>query len=193
MSLPLYKVSTSTYTTRNLTNICINDIYEKYLNLSFDENLFIEDKSTKMNKKGKPVKSFYNQITIKSNMHKFNIKMFINNTIQMTGIKSKTDLKYIVSKLECIFGLNITDVKLVMLNVTLKLSTNTLNLYKLYNLFKMHGLEIYYTPEIYPGLKFKYKKNTALIFATGNAIISCHDEKYIDEIYRIFLGISKNL
>ena len=181
-----YKISTSTYTSKNLTQVCIKKIYENYLNFHFDDSLYIENKDTKINKKGQIIKNFYNQITFKSKDHKFNIKLFSNNTIQMTGIKAKEDIDFIVSKLEKIFNLNIVDIKMVMLNVTLNLSKKVLNLYKMYEYFKMNNFEIYYTPEIYPGLKLKYKKNTALIFATGNAIISCQHEKYIYEILQVY-------
>ena len=77
-----------TYVAKVDTDRDIKCLYDEYLHKSIDTDLYVEDKSTKVTKKGRPKKSFGNQMTIKSRSKKFNLKLFYNKKIQITGMKS---------------------------------------------------------------------------------------------------------
>ena len=62
-----------TYVANFESNQNIKNIYDQYVNKMIDNDLYIEDKMTKMTKKGKPKKSFGNQMTIKSKSKRFNM------------------------------------------------------------------------------------------------------------------------
>lgn len=186
MSAP-YKISTMTYVCKFSNIVNTHVFYEANVDKVIDSELYIENKQNKINKKGLPVKSFGNQITIKSHVKKYNIKLFSNGKIQMTGIKSIEDTEYIQNKLQLIFQTDIIDTELAMMNVSFKLSERPIHLYNLFDTLVLQDLIVYYTPEIYPGLKLKYNKSTALLFATGSIIISTKDETDIEVIRKILL------
>lgn len=170
------KISTMTYVAKFDNQIDILSIYENGLRQNLDKDFFIEDKSKKVTKKGKPKKSFGNQITIKSRTMTFNLKIFFNKKIQVTGVKSRENLDTIFNKLEHLFKIKITSPKLVMKNCVANLGVN-LNLFKLFHHMKDVNLSVNYTPEIYPGLKLKHHDRTAMIFATGKVILSSKCEE----------------
>lgn len=187
------KVSTMTYIGSINTDTHIKDIYSQYVNRTFHDDIYIENKATKFNKKGKFVKSFGNQLTIKSKRRKYNIKLFFNNKFQITGIKSDEDVERIIYAIKTTLGIDMLNPVMVMKNVTLKVDRSPEHMIHLYDLcakFTDEGYESYYTPEIYPGIKLKYTSSTALIFATGSIIISTKKEEEIKELYDI---ISKNI
>lgn len=187
------KVSTMTYIGSINTDTHIKDIYSQYVNRAFHDDLYIENKATKFNKKGKFVKSFGNQLTIKSKRRKYNIKLFFNNKFQITGIKSDEDVERIIYAIKTTLHVDMLNPVMVMKNVTLKMDRNPEHMIHLYDLCAKlmdEGYESYYTPEIYPGIKLKYNSSTALIFATGSIIISTKKEEEIKELYDI---ISKNI
>ena len=153
---PSYKISTMTYICKFSDIVDTKTFYEANVNKNIDSELYIENKSTKIDKKGKFVKSFGNQITIKSKSKKYNIKIFSNGKIQMTGIKDTEDTCYIERKLINIFNTNVVDKIMVMMNVTFKISSRPVHLYDLFDILENDGKMVFYTPEIYPGLKLKY-------------------------------------
>ena len=187
------KVSTMTYIGSIQTLIHVRDIYTEYVNKAFHEDLYIENKATKFNKKGKFVKSFGNQLTIKSKRRKYNIKLFFNNKFQITGIKSDEDVERIIHAIKATLDVDMLNPLMVMKNVTLKVNRGPEQMIHLYDLcerFTNQGYESYYTPEIYPGIKLKHTSSTALIFATGSVIISTKKDEEIQELYDI---INKNI
>jgi len=187
MSVHSYKVSTMTYVCKFSKIIDTNAFYQVNVDKVIDRELYIENKLKKTNKKGLPIKSFGNQITIKSHVKKYNIKLFSNGKIQMTGIKSLEDTEYIQRKLQLIFETDIIGMEMVMMNVTFKITEQPIHLYQLFDALSLQDLMVYYTPEIYPGLKLKYNKSTAMLFATGSIIISTKDKNDIEVITRILL------
>lgn len=187
MSATAYRISTMTYVCKFAEVIDTKAFYETNIDKVIDSELYIENKQKKMNKKGMPVKSFGNQITIKSLAKKYNIKLFSNGKIQMTGIKSSADAQHIENKLRFIFETDIIDMEMAMMNVTFKITEKPIHLYHLFDVLAVQDLVVYYTPEIYPGLKLKYNKSTAMLFATGSIIISTKDETDIAIITRILV------
>ena len=173
------KISTMTYVAKVDTDRDIKCLYDEYLHKSIDTDLYVEDKSTKVTKKGRPKKSFGNQMTIKSRSKKFNLKLFYNKKIQITGMKSLDELIAVFKTLELLFDIKIYSRKLVMKNMVTDLNRQ-LQLYALYDKMKNMGLQVCYSPEIYPGLKLKHNGVTALIFVTGKMIIST---KSVEEPY----------
>jgi len=186
--VPEPKISTMTYI-GEIVNMShpVSLYYSACVDKEIDDDLYIENKDKKRTKKGKFIKSFGNQITIKSRTKNFNVKLFYNNRIQITGVKSEEDVKKIFDKLCGLFGFKIANEKMVMKNVSLKISQSTINLYNLHDKLYAEDRDVNYTPEIYPGLKFKSGKSTALIFATGNVIISTKDDSEISGIIRVLL------
>ena len=182
---PSYKISTMTYVCKFSDVVDTKTFYEANVNKEIDAEFYIENKLTKVNKKGVLVKSFGNQITIKSKTKKYNIKLFSNGKIQMTGIKSVEDTLHIESKLHTIFNTEVIDMRMVMMNVTFKISSQPVHLYNVFDVLVDEGNLVYYTPEIYPGLKLKYNKSTAMLFATGSIIISSGDSRDIEDITNI--------
>lgn len=178
------KVSTMTFVGRLETDVNIQDLYTMYVSKNIHKDLYIEDKSKKFTKKGKFMKSFGNQLTLKSYTKKYNIKLFYNKKFQITGIKSDEDLQHIIDAVKSIFNINMVEPKMVMKNVTLRVSRNPNYHIHMYNLYRrlMHDYEVYYTPEIYPGIKLKYNMSTALVFATGSFIISARNDDDIKEL-----------
>jgi len=176
-----------TYVCKFSKIIDTNAFYQVNVDKVIDRELYIENKLKKTNKKGLPIKSFGNQITIKSHVKKYNIKLFSNGKIQMTGIKSLEDTEYIQRKLQLIFETDIIGMEMVMMNVTFKITEQPIHLYQLFDALSLQDLMVYYTPEIYPGLKLKYNKSTAMLFATGSIIISTKDKNDIEVITRILL------
>ena len=165
------KISTMTYVANFESNQNIKNIYDQYVNKMIDNDLYIEDKMTKMTKKGKPKKSFGNQMTIKSKSKRFNMKIFYNKKIQLTGIKSLDDLIHIFKRIERTLDFKISSPRLVMKNMVANIG-HEVNLYNMYEKLKNDDHDVHYSPEIYPGLKLKHKHATALVFATGKMIIS---------------------
>jgi TATA-box binding protein (TBP) (component of TFIID and TFIIIB) len=177
------KISTMTFVAEAVDLDCeVRHLYKKYVDKYLDEDFYIENKDTKRTRKGKFLKSFGNQITIKSKEKKFNVKLFYNKKIQITGVKSDSDVAEIFQKLKAIFNFEVVNVRMVMKNVSLKISDSVLNLYNLYAILISKGLDVYYSPEIYPGLKLKSHNCTSLIFATGNVIISTKDNSDLTEV-----------
>jgi TATA-box binding protein (TBP) (component of TFIID and TFIIIB) len=169
----------------------INEFYnENIFNLHIDKDLYVENKESKFTKKGKPIKSFRNQITFKSLTRKCNIKIFCNGNLQMTGIKSNEDIELFSKKISGILKTNIHSIEVVMINVVYKFLDRQLHLYDIYDKLISLDLNTHYTPEIYPGLKLKIHTATALIFATGSVIISskCIQDTIhiIDELFLLF-------
>lgn len=187
-NVPEPKISTMTYI-GEIVNMShpVSLYYSACVDKEIDDDLYIENKDKKRTKKGKFIKSFGNQITIKSRTKNFNVKLFYNNRIQITGVKSEEDVHKIFDKLCGLFGFKIANEKMVMKNVSLKISQSTINLYNLHDKLYAEDRDVNYTPEIYPGLKFKSGKSTALIFATGNVIISTKDDSEISGIIRVLL------
>ena len=118
------KVSTMTYIGSINTDTHIKDIYSQYVNTAFHDDSYIENKATKFNKKGKFVKSFGNQLTIKSKRRKYNIKLFFNNKFQITGIKSDEDVERIIYAIKTTLHVDMLNPVMVMKNVTLKMDRN---------------------------------------------------------------------
>jgi len=176
-----------TYVCKFAKVIDTNAFYKTNIDKVIDSELYIENKQNKINKKGVHVKSFGNQITIKSLAKKYNIKLFSNGKIQMTGIKSREDAKHVEKKLRLIFETDIIDMEMAMMNVTFKITDKPVHLYHLFDVLAVQDLVVYYTPEIYPGLKLKYNKSTAMLFATGSIIISTKDEMDIAIITSLLL------
>lgn len=175
------KISTMTYVASFETEKNVKHIYDRYVNKFIDDDLYIEDKEAKLSKKGKPKKSFGNQMTVKSRSMRFNMKIFYNKKIQLTGIKSLDDLMKVFKKVEAALGFRISSPKLVMKNMVTTLNLEV-NLYDMYDDLKSRDLDVNYSPEIYPGLKLKHKNATALVFATGKMIIST---KSVEEPYEL--------
>ena len=177
------KVSTMTYIGEIVeTTHPVRLFYAAWVDMEIDDDLYIENKEKKRTKKGKFIKSFGNQLTIKSRTKNFNVKLFYNNRVQITGVKSETDVRNIIDKLCNVLDFKIINEKMVMKNVSIKISQTTLNLYNMYDKLSLEGKFVSYTPEIYPGLKLKTGKSTALIFATGNVIISTKNDSEINQI-----------
>lgn len=188
-----YKISTMTYVCRFAEIVDTKAFYEAYVGKEIDADFYIENKMTKINKKGVLVKSFGNQITIKSNIKNYNIKLFSNGKIQITGIKHPEDALHIESRLSDIFKTRIVDMEMVMMNVTFKISSKPIHLYNLYDVLLERELLVHYTPEIYPGLKLKFNRSTALLFATGSIIISTRLSKDIEDITALLDSLIKLL
>lgn len=178
------KVSTMTFVGRLETDASIRDLYLQNVSKRIHGDFYIEDKTIKHNKKGKFMKSFGNQMTLKNYSKKYNIKLFYNKKFQITGIKSDEDLQYIIEAVKSIFNIDMVEPKMVMKNVTMRVSRNPNYHIHMYNLYRrlMHDHEVYYTPEIYPGIKLKYNMSTALVFATGSFIISARNDDDIKEL-----------
>tara|TARA_B100000405_G_scaffold45750_1_gene30073 strand:- start:29 stop:625 length:597 start_codon:yes stop_codon:yes gene_type:complete len=189
-NVPTPKVSTMTYIGEIVeTTHPVRLFYSAWVDMNIDDDLYIENKEKKRTKKGKFIKSFGNQLTIKSRTKNFNVKLFYNNRIQITGVKSEVDVHNIIDKLCNVFDFKIINEKMVMKNLSVKISHTTINLYKMFDKLSSDGCNVSYTPEIYPGLKFKTQTgiSTALIFATGNVIISTKDDNEIDNIVNTLL------
>ena len=167
-----------TYVCKLVDIVDTKQFYDNNVEKYIDEEFYVENKLTKFNKKRKLVKSFGNQITLKSVIKNYNIKIFTNGNVQITGIKHHNDMLSIEKKFLQIFNSNVKDIRMVMMNVTFKISDSKIHLYKLFDALINLDRTVLYTPEIYPGLKFKYNKSTALIFATGSIILStsCEDD-----------------
>lgn len=181
------RVSTMTFVGRLETDVNIQDLYTMYVSKNIHKDLYIEDKSKKFTKKGKFMKSFGNQMTLKSYTKKYNIKLFYNKKFQITGIKSDEDIQCIMQAVRSVFNIDMIEPKMVMKNVTMKVSRNPYYHIHMYNLYRrlMLEYEVHYTPEIYPGIKLKYNMSTALVFATGSLIISAKNDDDIRELYDI--------
>ena len=128
-----------TYVCKFSNIIDTNAFYQANVDKVIDTELYIENKLKKTNKKGLPVKSFGNQITIKSHVKKYNIKLFSNGKSQMTGIKSLEDTEYIQSKLQLIFETDIIGMEMVMMNVTFKITEQPIHLYHLFDTLSEHS------------------------------------------------------
>lgn len=187
---PTPKVSTMTYIGEiSETKHPVRLFYTAWVDTEIDTDLYIENKDKKRTKKGKFIKSFGNQLTIRSRTKNFNVKLFYNNRIQITGVKSHEDVRDIFDKLCNVFDFKIINEKMVMKNVSVKISQTTINLYKMFDRLSSEGRTVSYTPEIYPGLKFKTGRSTALVFATGNVIISTKDDIEIESIVNTLLMV----
>lgn len=186
------QISTMTYVATFESSRNIQDIYDKYVNKLIDNDLYIEDKKTKITKKGKPKKSFGNQMTVKSKSMRFNMKIFYNKKIQLTGIKSIDDLIKIFKRLEVAFGFEISSPRLVMKNMVSNLGVE-IKLYDMYEELRKDGLDVHYSPEIYPGLKLKHHNATALVFATGKMIISTKSIEQPYELEKIVQNCAQKL
>jgi TATA-box binding protein (TBP) (component of TFIID and TFIIIB) len=167
------RVTTMTIVAKIVSPINIQQFYcdNKLNQKNIDGDLYIENKEIKCNKKGQLIKSFRNQITFKSQTRRCNIKLFTNG-LQMTGIKSYDDIEHFTKEISKRIEREISDIKMVMINILFKFRDSRLHLYDLYDKFEDSYLETHYTPEIYPGLKLKMNSATALIFATGSVIVS---------------------
>lgn len=186
------QISTMTYVANFESNRNVKDIYEEYVNKFIDDDLYIEDKKTKITKKGKPKKSFGNQMTVKSKSKRFNMKIFYNKKIQLTGIKSLDDLIVIFKRLEVALGFKISSPKLVMKNMVTNLGVDV-NLFDMFEELKSKEHDVHYSPEIYPGLKVKLANATALVFATGKMIISTKSVEQPYELEKLIQNCAQKL
>lgn len=186
----MLKISTMTYVGEfeNQNQLSVKSIYEKFVHKNFDTIFYIEDKSKKKTRKGANMKSFGNQMTIKSRGASHNIKIFYNNKLQVTGIKSDVELEQIFERLRHVLKFNVISKKLVMKNLIGKL--HDINLYNFQKKLISKGFDANYTPEIYPGLKLKINKSTALVFATGNIIISTKNDQDADDLFHAITTLS---
>jgi TATA-box binding protein (TBP) (component of TFIID and TFIIIB) len=156
-------------------------------------------------KRGKTIKSFYNQITINYFDHSTkSIKVFSNGRLQITGLSSVGDAKKATQYLITILRLsaNSTDslnisvksAKIAMINSNFSFNIG-IDIIKLkYNLEqKYKNMQIIYNPDVYPGLKIKHATNNGVssifVFSTGNVVIT--GVKSITEIEESFQCISE--
>jgi TATA-box binding protein (TBP) (component of TFIID and TFIIIB) len=179
-----------TYTAKLEKNpeIALKDFYDQNVGSTIDDDFYIENKAEKKNSKGIFKKSFGNQLTFKSIHRKYNVKIFYNSNIQVTGVKSIEDVEYIQSKMETILESKIINIKRVMKNVVAKLSMERIHLYQLYDSLKENQFNCNYTPEVYPGCKLKINKSTALVFGTGSVIISTGSDDNIDTLMETLIA-----
>ena len=158
-------------------------------------------------KRGKTIKSFYNQITINYYDHSTkSIKVFSNGRLQITGLSSVSDAKKAVQNLINILCLSkdstesgnimIKSSKIAMINSNfsfnigidiIKLKTDLEHKYK--------NMQIIYNPDVYPGLKIKHTTKTGMssifVFSTGNVVIT--GVKSINEIEESFECIAQTV
>lgn len=136
-------------------------------------------------KRGKKQKSFYNQISVQyKDTTQKSIKIFSNGKLQMTGITSLNEAEnvsnFICNLLQNTFP-NHKQYKTTTLNIGM-INTNftfghSLDILKLKDLYNNDDYcSVEYSPDVYPGLKIKYKtgnqKNNIFVFATGNVLIT---------------------
>ena len=144
---------------------------------------------TKENNK-KVKRTFFNQITIryKDHISQKSIKIFSNGRLQMTGITSVHEAKKIVTIVSGCLAMNSKVYKPVALDLDNILQiaminsnfclNHGLNIVKLQNCIMEHKANgqipdhVVYEPDVYPGLKIKYKGTHLFVFSTGNVVIT---------------------
>jgi len=158
-------------------------------------------------KRGKTIKSFYNQITINYIDHSTkSIKVFSNGRLQMTGLSSVNDANSAVNTLIKILHLSqnaiistkvsIKDIYIAMINsnFSFNFGIDILKL-KLHLEKKYKDFQIIYNPDVYPGLKIKHKTefgtSSIFVFSTGNVVIT--GVKSLIEIEKSFVCISETI
>ena len=147
-------------------------------------------------KRGKTIKSFYNQITINYSDHSTkSIKVFSNGRLQITGLASVSDAKKAVQNLINILYLSnnsiestnvvVKSAKIAMINSNFSFNIG-IDIIKLKSQLeqKYKNMQIIYNPDVYPGLKIKHTTNSGVssifVFSTGNVVIT--GVKSINEI-----------
>ena len=158
-------------------------------------------------KRGKTIKSFYNQITINYSDHSTkSIKVFSNGRLQITGLASVSDAKKAVQNLINILYLSnnsiestnvvVKSAKIAMINSNFSFNIG-IDIIKLKSQLeqKYKNMQIIYNPDVYPGLKIKHTTNSGVssifVFSTGNVVIT--GVKSINEIEESFKCISETI
>lgn len=156
-------------------------------------------------KRGRIRKSFYNQATIKFENHtRKSIKIFSNGRLQMTGITSlqeAVEVGYIISNILTISTNALVEkdcfpkpekIKIGMINTNFSFSTG-LDIILLKSLLNYPDkIKVIYEPDIYPGLKIKFKTSSneltsVFIFTTGNVVMT--GVKSLNDIQEAFCFI----
>lgn len=188
-------ISTMTITCKIDTDFIVENI-GKYIDLNHANiitvkygcniNRTLVPKKLSDQKKKKPKKFFYNQVTLKVKTKKdkvINIKLFINGSIQMTGCKSidgayealeklfeclrvekgvinyaknKIEDKMFVTKRENIDIEKITDFKIAMINSNFNMGFH-IDRDKLYNLMTLEGIDCTFDPLNHAGVITRYE------------------------------------
>lgn len=150
------------------------DLKNLYDDLSIDSDIrYVEHGSNnkgihpkpKKKNKGKPIKYFYNQITMYIYVNKFvNVKIFNNGSIQMTGIKNDQmgdDINnVIIKKLSVIYSkpIEVNNNETVMVNSDFDYGYNIDPVF-LHRLIEENNYYSSYEPCNYPGVNIKYYHN----------------------------------
>lgn len=125
-------------------------------------------------------KSFKNCILLKAN--RSSIKVFTNGTVHMTGSKTVLDgynivdkiVKEVIDKPDC----SIASYRIFMMNISLKIITDYLDLDVLYDRFKQNNTSCYYDKNKHAALKIKFSKMSILIFSSGSILIMGNKSTY---------------
>ena len=160
-----------------------------------------------LTKRGKTIKSFYNQITLNYVDHSTkSIKLFSNGRLQITGAASVNDTIKAVNNVISVLKLSkdvVTNIdhdkispksaKIAMINSNFSFNM-CLDILKLKKKLEetCKSMSIIYNPDVYPGLKIKhttrYGTSSIFVFTTGNVVIT--GVKSIQEIHESFSVIS---
>lgn len=144
-----------------------------------------------LTKRGRVRKSFYNQATIKFEDHtRKSIKIFSNGRLQMTGLTSlqeAVDVGHIISSVLMNSSNALVEkdyipkpekIKIGMINTNFSFSCG-LDIILLKSLYMNYPdkIKVIYEPDIYPGLKIKFKTSSneltsVFIFTTGNVVMT---------------------
>lgn len=187
-----YRISTITVTGGINTEVCLTKLYnvlalntpEEFSYLEYGMNkhdllsIGVKDGKPKRSKKTEKTKTtnkrFDNQLTIIMfyNGNKYNIKLFKNGNIQITGVKSIPNGKKAIDFLiEQIRHANVTYDSTILVNMSALMNSNyrirlinsdfrvnfEIRLDYLYNIVtKKYGIICSYEPCIYPGAKIEY-------------------------------------
>ena len=179
-------ISTMTFIVKLSTEVNISNLNMQFKSTSFPLCCLKKTKQHheyETTKRGKHKLSFYNQVTINfvENTKK-SIKIFSNGRLQMTGITSYNDAiatTDVIIKVIELSGASYKDDAHALSYDPVLVNSNfsflcSLNILKLKNILKTNkDFKVEYKPDVYPGLKIKYKESSSIfLFTTGNVVIT---------------------
>lgn len=232
-------ISTMTITCKIDTKFNVTNI-GKYIDLKYNgivavkhgnsddkatnRSLIIKRQSTQKNRKKK--KAFYNQVTIlvktkKNKKKNYNVKLFTNGAIQMTGCKSMdeviealtkifTELKVVkaildhkkgkviekpfVSDPQVLDIKNLYDIKICMINSNFSIGFNV-DRDKLYDLLITDKIECTYDPIIHAcvNIKYEHPEKTISIFVFESGAVIITGARTCSQIVEAYIFINKYL
>ena len=181
-SLEHISISTITYICDlhcgiNIKNL--KDEFESPIHPTCDIVIAKEHNEYELTKRGRVIKSFYNQITIKYNDHTTkSIKVFSNGRLQITGITSEYEANRtvdivcgIISKTQD-FQPKARNIWIGMINTNFSFGVN-IDIKKTLKLLKeTSSVKAVYSPDVYPGIKVKHHNTSIFVFRTGKVVIT---------------------